>query len=177
MQGNSIGRSDNAGCDGRGWREDVGYTLNTIDKQAVCYNVRGFGTGGVCGTMTGDHAGRVTDYTEVCIEHMDKNKQYAVRLFTPNECCHLQGFPDMWGVLDFPNEEDTEFWEQARKTYAELNSKAYKPCKDKKALLAWYNKLHSDGAEYKMWGNGIALPNAYYVMQGCVDAIKEETTT
>ncbi|MEG1725783.1 MAG: hypothetical protein RR313_10355, partial [Anaerovoracaceae bacterium] len=23
---------------------------------------------------------------------------------------------------------------------------------------AWYNKLHTDGAEYKMWGNGVALP-------------------
>lgn len=33
-------------------------------------------------------------------------------------------------------------------------------------MLAWYNKLHSDSAEYKMWGNGIALPNALYVMQG-----------
>ena len=33
-------------------------------------------------------------------------------------------------------------------------------------MLAWYNKLHTDSAEYKMWGNGIALPCALYVMQG-----------
>lgn len=32
--------------------------------------------------------------------------------------------------------------------------------------LTWYNKLHTDSAEYKMWGNGIALPTALYVMQG-----------
>lgn len=32
------------------------------------------------------------------------------------------------------------------------------------------NKLHTDSAEYKMWGNGIALPNALYVMQGICDA-------
>ena len=35
-------------------------------------------------------------------------------------------------------------------------------------MLTWYNKLHTDSAEYKMWGNGIALPNALYVMQGIV---------
>lgn len=33
-------------------------------------------------------------------------------------------------------------------------------------MLAWYNKLHTDSAEYKMWGNGIAPPCALYVMQG-----------
>lgn len=33
-------------------------------------------------------------------------------------------------------------------------------------MLSWYNKLHTDSSEYKMWGNGIALPNALYVMIG-----------
>ena len=33
-------------------------------------------------------------------------------------------------------------------------------------MLTWYNKLHTDSAEYKMWGNGIALPNANYVLHG-----------
>lgn len=37
LQGNGIGRSDNAGCAGCGWHENVGYTLNTVDKQAVAY--------------------------------------------------------------------------------------------------------------------------------------------
>lgn len=29
----------------------------------------------------------------------------------------------------------------------------------------WYEKLHNDGAEYKMWGNGIALPCAEHVIR------------
>ena len=41
-------------------------------------------------------------------------------------------------------------------------------------MLKWYNKLHTDSAEYKMWGNGIALPPALYCMQGIVDALEEE---
>ncbi len=36
LQGNGIGRADTAGCNGRGWRENVSYTLNTIDCPAVC---------------------------------------------------------------------------------------------------------------------------------------------
>ena len=35
IQGNCIDRSDNAGCNGKGWTEDVSYTLNTIDRPAV----------------------------------------------------------------------------------------------------------------------------------------------
>ena len=36
LQGNGIDRADTAGCNGRGWREDISYTLNTIDRPAVC---------------------------------------------------------------------------------------------------------------------------------------------
>ena len=35
IQGNAIGRSDGAGCGGRGWTEGVSYTLNTVDRPAV----------------------------------------------------------------------------------------------------------------------------------------------
>ena len=36
LQGNGIDRADTAGCNGKGWREDQSYTLNTIDRPAVC---------------------------------------------------------------------------------------------------------------------------------------------
>ena len=36
LQGNGIDRADTAGCNGKGWRENVSYTLNTIDRPAVC---------------------------------------------------------------------------------------------------------------------------------------------
>lgn len=40
LHGNGIDRADTAGCDGKGWREDTSYTLNTIDRPAVCAGVR-----------------------------------------------------------------------------------------------------------------------------------------
>ena len=36
LQGNGIDRAETAGCNGKGWREDQSYTLNTIDRPAVC---------------------------------------------------------------------------------------------------------------------------------------------
>lgn len=36
LQGNAIDRADTAECNGKGWKEDVYYTLNTIDRPAVC---------------------------------------------------------------------------------------------------------------------------------------------
>ena len=30
----------------------------------------------------------------------------------------------------------------------------------------------TDSGEYKMWGNGISLPTALYVMQGIAEALK-----
>lgn len=40
LQGNGIDRADTAGCNGKGWREDTSYTLNTIDRPAVRAGVR-----------------------------------------------------------------------------------------------------------------------------------------
>lgn len=39
LRGNGIDRADTAGCNGKGWREDTSYTLNTIDRPAVCAGV------------------------------------------------------------------------------------------------------------------------------------------
>lgn len=36
IQGNCIDRADTAGCNGKGWTEGVSYTLNTVDRPAVC---------------------------------------------------------------------------------------------------------------------------------------------
>lgn len=36
LQGNGIDRANSAGQNGGGWRENVSYTLNTIDRPAVC---------------------------------------------------------------------------------------------------------------------------------------------
>ena len=102
--------------------------------------------------------------------------QYIVRRLTPTECARLQGFPDAWGhpdVKDSFTDEEHRFWMDVRNTHAAINGKAVKEY-TKEQMLKWYNKLHTDSAEYKMWGNGIALPNALYVMQGIAEELSKE---
>ena len=84
LQGNGIDRADTAGCNGCGWKANVSYTLNTIDRHAVCYHdpadmdklvctdARGNGNGKVCANVTGDHERRVTDYTNIITYGGDK---------------------------------------------------------------------------------------------------------
>lgn len=98
---------------------------------------------------------------------------YIVRRLTPTECARLQGFPDWWGEIpkkDNLTDDEYTFWLNVRNTYAKINNKTTKEY-SKEQMLSWYNKLHSDSSEYKMWGNGIALPNALYVMQGIAEVV------
>ena len=102
--------------------------------------------------------------------------QYVVRRLTPTECARLQGFADSWGIPnskdDFTDEE-YRFWLNVRNTHAAINGKATKDY-TKAQMLNWYNKLHTDSSEYKLWGNGIALPTALYVMQGIAEVLHNE---
>jgi DNA (cytosine-5)-methyltransferase 1 len=40
--------------------------------------------------------------------------------------------------------------------------------KTDKQIRAFLMNPHSDSAEYKMWGNGVALPCVYFVLSGIV---------
>ena len=45
IQGNCIDMADTANCNGKGWKEDICYTLTTIDRPAVAYSVCSKGNG------------------------------------------------------------------------------------------------------------------------------------
>ena len=48
-----------------------------------------------------------------------------------------------------------------------VNTINVKP-KTKRQLIKWLRNPHSDAAEYKMWGNGVALPCVWFVLSGIV---------
>lgn len=106
-----------------------------------------------------------------------QTRNYIVRRLTPTECARLQGFADRWGdidAMDRMSAKDYQFWKEARNTHdVVIKGKDPKDLKDYtvKQMVAWYNKLQTDSAEYKMWGNGIAFPTALYVIQGIADAL------
>ncbi|MBH1941308.1 DNA cytosine methyltransferase [Mobilitalea sibirica] len=94
--------------------------------------------------------------------------EYIVRRLTPTECARLQGFPDWWcSDLETkdPTEEEIAFWMDVFETHRRIIGKAKKP-KSRKQIIKWLQRPHSDSAEYKMWGNGVALPNVVFVLSG-----------
>ena len=123
-----------------------------------------------------------TDYKWVQQQQVEQDKliveqqniRYIVRRLTPTECARLQGFADRWATPDRKDDftdEEYRFWHDVRNTHAAINGKTVKDY-TKAQMLKWYNGLYTDSSSYKLWGNGIALPNALYVMQGIADALR-----
>lgn len=93
---------------------------------------------------------------------------YTVRRLTPTECARLQGFPDWWChdlATENPTEEELAFWQDAFETHRRLVTHAKKP-KTEKQIRKWLADPYSDAAEYKLWGNGVALPCVFFVLSG-----------
>lgn len=91
---------------------------------------------------------------------------YIVRRMTPTECARLQGFPDWWCddlAIENPTEEDISYWMEVWETHSRVTGT--KP-KTRNQVVKWLKNPHSDSAEYKMWGNGVALPCVSYVLGG-----------
>ena len=93
---------------------------------------------------------------------------YTVRRLTPTECARLQGFPDWWcrdlGTED-PTEEELAFWADVFETHRNIVTHAKKP-KTEKQIRKWLADPYTDSAEYRIWGNGICLANAFFVLAG-----------
>lgn len=153
LQGNGIDRADTAGCNGRGWREDISYTLNTIDCPAVCYDMtHACDVIRDCGEVSPTLKARMgtgENNVPICIGNGQVDQlrmsdkvgalncmhdqqcvmlHHIVRRLTPLECERLQGYPDGW--------TDIGEWTDSK------------------------GKLHkaADTPRYKALGNSIALP-------------------
>ena len=94
--------------------------------------------------------------------------EYIVRRLTPQECALLQGMPTWWcdGLgTENPTEEQINWWQNVFETYNKAVGKTCKP-KSHKQIEKWLKNPYSDSATYKMWGNGIASSNAWFVLAG-----------
>ena len=163
IQGSMIGRDDKNGPRGDGINEDVSFTLNTVDRHAVYAMTTGSFTQVDEDTSPTIMARDYKDPNAICMGH-----GYTVRRLTPAECARLQGFPDNWCAdlgTEKPTDEEMYFWHKVFKTYSEVTG-----CKMKsdKQVAKWLKDPYSDSAEYKMWGNGVALPCVWFVLCGIV---------
>lgn len=167
VQGSMIGRSDKNGPQGSGVNEDVSFTLDAADRHAVAY----------CMT-TGSYAQALKEQSPTLMARDYKDPPvvnetepcYIVRRLTPTECARLQGFPDWWCSelsTEEPSEEEIKFWADVFETHRTVMGTSSKP-KTRNQIMKWLKNPHSDSAEYKMWGNGVALPNVVFVLSGIV---------
>ena len=175
VQGSMIGRSGKNGPQGSGINEDVSFTLDAADRHAVAYCMT---SGSYTQTLEEQSPTLMArDYKDPPVVN-ETEPEYIVRRLTPTECARLQGFPDWWCAglaIDNPSEEEIEFWTEVFETHRKIMGTSSKP-KSHNQIIKWLKDPHSDSAEYKMWGNGVALPNVYFVLSGIVWALKNEET-
>lgn len=167
VQGSMIGRADKNGPQGSGVNEGVSFTLDAADRHAVAYCMT---TGTYTQTLKEQSPTLMArDYKDPPVVN-ETEPEYIVRRLTPTECARLQGFPDWWCAglgTDEPAEDEIEFWTEVFETHRLVLGTSLKP-KSRNQIVKWLKNPHSDSAEYKMWGNGVALPNVYFVLSGIV---------
>ena len=105
--------------------------------------------------------------------------EYLVRRLTPDECCRLQGYPDGWCrnlETENPDEEEILLWTEIFREWDAVNGKPDR-VRSRKAIVKWLSAPGSDAAEYKAYGNSVAVPCVFYVLAGIVWAHSEEVKT
>ena len=163
LQGSMIGRSEKNGPQGSGVNEDVCFTLDTADRHAVYAMTTGSFTQVEKNQSPAIMARDYKDPNVVC-----PAGEYAVRRLTPTECARLQGFPDWWCAdlaAEAPSEDEFFFWREVWDTYSRVTGGGRRTDKQ---ILKWLRDPYTDSAEYKMWGNGVALPCVWFVLCGIV---------
>lgn len=122
------------------------------------------------------HTLMARDYKDPqCVAKSNDKSNYIVRRLIPLECGRLQGFPDWWTEeteTAEPTEEELTFWREVFETHRKVVTGAKKPKTDNQ-IRKWLREPGTDGAIYKMWGNGIALPCAFAVFKGITSTLKK----
>lgn len=123
-----------------------------------------------CVTLTEEKSGCLVNGTNPGYQNGAVEPTYIVRRLTPTECARLQGFPDWWCAdleTNEPTQDEVLYWKEVFEGFAKAMGKTTKPKTDNQ-IIKWLKNPHSDSAEYKMWGNGVALPCVSFVLSGIV---------
>lgn len=184
IAGNIIDRSETAGANGSGVKENQSYTLNTVDRPAVAYKVfdaRGNGDGRTCPTITGDHENRITDYTAIAIERKTFNEQSFSSYKESDKCSTLKAKA---GNIGNGSEcliaEKAIRWIVRRLTPVECERlqgypDGYTDIGDWTDSKGKKHK-YADSPRYKALGNSIALPQWFWLAQKMRPYLKEKPT-
>lgn len=100
-----------------------------------------------------------------------KQNEGRLRYMTPTEYARLQGFPDNWAKVKPIPETEFFYWRAVWTQYAEVFGK--RPKKDNE-VLKWMSAPYKGADEYRLYGNGVALPCVQYIMDNLREGEKPE---
>lgn len=174
LAGNIIDRSETAGANGSGVKENQSYTLNTVDRPAVAYKVfdaRGNGDGKTVPTITGDHESRVTDYTAILAErYINAPIQTTTGTLSPGAHAGSYNGQDAYNDMLVRGQDKRLLkWIVRRLTPTECERLQGYPdgWTDIGEWMDTKGKKHkaADSPRYKALGNSIALPQWFWIAQ------------
>lgn len=174
LAGNIIDRSETAGANGSGVKENQSYTLNTVDRPAVAYKVfdaRGNGDGKIVPTITGDHESRVTDYTAILAErYINAPIQTTTGTLSPGAHAGSYNGQDAYNDMLVRGQDKRLLkWIVRRLTPTECERLQGYPdgWTDIGEWTDTKGKKHkaADSPRYKALGNSIALPQWFWIAQ------------
>lgn len=174
LQANAIDRADTAGCNGAGWRADECYTLNTVDRHGVVYPA-------VARTLTA-----------LAIGNGQMQNITMQPIGNTLDCMHDQQaviYPGV-GITSKQNASNPNPGDPAPTLSTDSRNYLVKSATMPRKYIVrrltpleccrlqgfpdwWEDGVQgSDSVRYRMWGNGMALPNMLHVMRGIA---KEDT--
>ena len=164
IQGNVIDRE--AKCNGSGIGKDVSPTINTVDRHAVCYVANSSGND-VSGTIDahyylgcGARGGKEREFVAIALDrsayNQGKNAKYDIGI-------------DTEGIAFTVTAKGPCAVCCGETQYVVRRLTPLECCRLQGMPDWWEDDVDgADSARYKMWGNGMALPNALYVMEGFI---------
>lgn len=152
---------------------------DSIVAEPLIFDARGNGDGQTSPTMTGDHNGRVTDYTAIAAQQVGADLYNGT--LTGDKAVTLTTATGQGGANTGPSViEKIIRWIVRRLTPTECERLQGYPdgWTDLGEWIDSKGKTHKDAdtPRYKALGNSIALPQWYYVLGGIADRLPDNAT-
>lgn len=174
IAGNTIGRKPENGGNGKGVIKECSYTLNTVDKHAVAFSQDAYDKyteNNQCSTLKASNGGMgALVYTQ---PRLYENHAQDSRYDGPLEIAPtIEAAYGMGGnTTPFVTGNNLNTYIVRRLTPTE--------CALLQGFPSWWCEdiPHRDTPEYRMWGNGVALPCVIYVLEGIAEVLCDESST
>jgi DNA (cytosine-5)-methyltransferase 1 len=182
LQGNMIGRADHNGPQGSGVNEDVSFTLNTVDRHAVCYGISAYESNSM--KSSNPHSGIYKADTSRTIDQNGGNPAcnqggiavvhtYSTQSYSEvKESEQGASLKASGGVYGGGSENFVV--QQVVRRLTPLECERLQGYPDGWTALDHEDKAVSDTQRYKALGNSFAVPNALFVISRCVKQLQKE---